>query len=179
MKGRIYLNEKFGFIYNLFSIVFGCIAITVVTFAAFTTDPPYVIGENLVLKEIYLTPTFYLKPITLFTYSFFLAFLLGLYSPNTQRRVKAIPELVRRGFYLVALFVAMASGFEVIYHVVLWSAALSVQGLQNPDIIVNLWPQNEFPINVVFSIKIIVMIFMISLVVIDYLRKIAHDLGSE
>ncbi len=170
------MNEKFGLIYHLLSIFFGCIAIIVVSFAAFTADPPYVIGENLVLKEIYLTPTFYLKPITLFTYSFFLSFIFGLYSPNTQRRVKEIPELIRRGFYLVALFVAMASGFEIIYHIVLWSAALSVQGLQNPDIIVNLWPQNEFPINIVFSIKIVVMIFTISIVVIDYLRKIAHDI---
>lgn len=171
MNGR-----EYGWLFQVLSIVFGGVAICSIGFAAFTTDPPYVVGENLVLMELHLLPGVYLKPITLFTYSFFLAFTFGLYSPPTRRRTLSMPIFLRRFFYVVAWFTLMASGFEMIYHMVLWSAALSVQGLQNPDIVVNIWPQNEFPINVVFSIKIVVMIFVISVVVIDYLRRIESNI---
>jgi len=64
------------------------------------------------------------------------------------------------------------SGFEVVYQIVLWSAALSVQGLQNPDIIVNWWPANPYAINVVFAAKLVVLIFAMSCFSVDYLRRI-------
>jgi hypothetical protein len=168
-------NRDFGWIFQVFSIICGGVAISSIGFAAFSTVPPYVVGENLVLMQLHLVPGFYIKPITLFTYSFFLAFTFGLYSPPSRRRIALLPSAVRRFFYVISWFVLMASGFEVIYHMVLWSAALSIQGLQNPDIIVNLWPHLEYPINVVFSIKLIVMIFAISIVVIDYIRRIEKN----
>ncbi len=80
---------------------------------------------------------------------------------------------IRRLFYILAWFGAMAAGFELIYHIVVWSAALSVQGLQNPDVIVNPWPWSAHsPINIVFSAKIIVLIFAMSCFTIDYLKRI-------
>ncbi|MBS7644825.1 MAG: hypothetical protein QW638_08220 [Candidatus Bathyarchaeia archaeon] len=161
-----------GWLMQLLSLFFGGVALASISVAAFTAAPPYVVGENLVLMEMHLFPGFYLKPITLFTYSFFLMFAFGLYSPTTLRRARSLPPTALRFFYVTAWFTALASGFELVYHMVLWSAALSVQGLQNPDVIVNIWPQNEFPINVVFSSKLVVMIFIISLMVIDYLRRI-------
>jgi hypothetical protein len=167
MAGRGY-----GWLTQLLSIFFGGVALASIIVAVLTATPPYVVGENLVLMEIHLLPGFYLKPITLFTYSFFLMFAFGLYSPPTLRRVRGLPPLVLRFFYVVAWFTLLATGFELVYHMVLWSAALSVQGLQNPDIVVNIWPQNELPINVVFSTKLVVMIFVISVMVIDYLRRV-------
>ncbi|MGC8961147.1 MAG: hypothetical protein ACP5K1_01715 [Candidatus Bathyarchaeia archaeon] len=164
--------KGYGWLTQVLSVFFGGIALASVSAAAFTSTPPYVVGENLVLMEIHLFPGFYLKPITLFTYSFFLMFAFGLYSPPTLRRVRGLPPTALRFFYVIAWFTALASGFELVYHIVLWSAALSVQGLQNPDIVVNVWPQNEFPINVVFSSKLVFMIFIISLMVIDYLRRV-------
>lgn len=182
MEANPLANKGYGWIIQILSIFFGGTALASLGIAAFTTAPPYIVGENLVLWEIHILPGIYLKPITLFTYSFFLAFAFGLYSPPTLRRVRNLPPIVLKFFYIIAWFTTMASGFEVIYHIVLWSAALSVQGLQNPDVVVNIWPQNEFPINVVFSSKLVVMIFMISIVVIDYLRRVAGSLrilGSE
>jgi hypothetical protein len=74
----------------------------------------------------------------------------------------------------MAWLVAMASGFEVVYHIVIWSASLAVQGLSNPDIIVNPFPVsvNPTPVNVVFAAKIVVAIFFMSLFLIDYVRRI-------
>jgi hypothetical protein len=157
---------------TVLSIFFGCIAIAALIAGTFEAFPPYVVGENLILVEIHILPGFYLKPMTLFTYSFFLAFAFGLYTPNTLRRAKKLRPEVRRFIYIIACFLVMASGFEIIYHIVLWSAALAYQGLLNPDIIVNPWPQNRFPINVVFAAKLVVMIFSISIFVIDYLNRI-------
>ncbi|MEM2122387.1 MAG: hypothetical protein QXE79_01995 [Candidatus Bathyarchaeia archaeon] len=165
-------SRGYGWLTQFLSVFFGGVALASIIVASFSAAPPYVVGENLVLMEIHLLPGFYLKPITLFTYSFFLMFAFGLYSPPTLRRVRSLPPITLRFFHVVAWFTALASGFELVYHMVLWSAALSVQGLQNPDIVVNIWPQNEFPINVVFSSKLVVMIFVISLMVIDYLRRV-------
>ena len=166
------INKLYSHAPTALSVIFGSIAVLSLLTNTFEAVPPYVVGENLILVEIQVLPGFYLKPMTLFTYSFFVAFAFGLYTPNTLRRAKNLRPEVRRLIYVIAWFLAMASGFEIVYHVVLWSAALSYQGLQNPDIIVNPWPQNRFPINVVFSAKLVVMIFFISIFVIDYLNRI-------
>jgi len=49
-----------------------------------------------------------------------------------------------------------------------------VQGLQNPDIIVNWWPANPYAINVVFAAKLVVLIFAMSCFSVDYLRRIRN-----
>jgi hypothetical protein len=81
-------------------------------------------------------------------------------------------ERLFEGFYVLAWFFVMLSGFEVMYQIVLWSAGLAVQGLQNPDIIVNWWPANPYAINVVFAAKLVVLIFAMSCFSVDYLRRI-------
>ena len=79
-----------------------------------------------------------------------------------------------RTVYIGAWLVAMASGYEIIYQMVLWSAALAVQGLANPDVITNPFPVsvNPTPINVVFASKVIVAIFFMSVFLIDYIHRI-------
>ena len=156
---------------NLLSMLFGIMAIGVLLAYAFKTTAPYVIGENLVLAEINLI-ILKLKPITLFTYLFFLSYGFGLSSPISKQRLLRIGEQAFEGLYVVAWFFVMLSGFEVLYQIVLWSAGLSVQGLQNPDIIVNWWPANPYAINVVFAAKLVVLIFAMSCFSVDYLRRI-------
>jgi len=73
--------------------------------------------------------------------------------------------------YVLAWFFVMMSGFEVMYQIVLWSAGLAVQGLQNPDIIVNWWPANPYAINVVFAAKLVVLIFAMACFCVDYMRR--------
>lgn len=161
------------YIYSLFSWIFGVAAILIIVTYSITSSPPYVVGDNLVLTEVNILPGLYLKPITIFIFSFFLWFTFALNSPgNLKRFTEMIPD-VRKLIYIFAWFGAMASGFELIYHIVVWSAALAVQGLQNPDVIVNPWPWSAHaPINIVFSSKLIVLIFAMSCFTIDYLRKI-------
>jgi hypothetical protein len=156
---------------NILSIVFGLLAFTVLLSYSLKVTAPYIVGENLVLAEIYL-PGFVIKPITLFTYLFFVSFALGLSSPISKTRFLRMGDTLFELLYVVAWFFVMMSGFEVMYQIVLWSAGLAVQGLQNPDIIVNWWPANPYAINVVFAAKLVVLIFAMACFSVDYMRRI-------
>ena len=156
---------------NILSIVFGLLAFTVLLSYSLKVTAPYVMGENLVLAEIYL-PGFVIKPITLFTYLFFVSFAFGLSSPISKARFLRMGDTLFELLYVVAWFFVMMSGFEVMYQIVLWSAGLAVQGLQNPDIIVNWWPANPYAINVVFAAKLVVLIFAMACFSVDYMRRI-------
>jgi hypothetical protein len=111
------------------------------------------------------------KPITLFTYLFFLSFGFGLSSSLSKERFLKMGNQLFESLYVLAWFLVMMSGFEVLYQVVLWSAGLEVQGLQNPDIIVNWWPANPYAINVVFAAKLVVLIFAMSCFAVDHMRR--------
>jgi hypothetical protein len=156
---------------NILSIVFGLLAFTVLLSYSLKPTAPYIVGENLVLAEVYL-PGFIIKPITLFTYLFFVSFAFGLSSPISKTRFLRMGETLFELMYVLAWFFVMMSGFEVMYQIVLWSAGLAVQGLQNPDIIVNWWPANPYAINVVFAAKLVVLIFAMACFSVDYLRRI-------
>ena len=156
---------------NILSIAFGLLAFTVLLSYSLKVTAPYVMGENLVLAEIYL-PGFVIKPITLFTYLFFVSFAFGLSSPISKARFLRMGDTLFELLYVLGWFFVMMSGFEVMYQIVLWSAGLAVQGLQNPDIIVNWWPANPYAINVVFAAKLVVLIFAMACFSVDYMRRI-------
>lgn len=162
-----------GQIYSLLSWIFGTTAVLVLVIYAVRTTFPYIVGDNLVLVQVEVVPGIYMKPITIFMFSFFLWFVFGLYTPSSIRRFEQMLPDVRRILYSIAWLGVLASGFEIIYHIVVWTAALSVQGLQNPDIIVNPWPlRNMTPINIVFATKIVFLIFVMSCFIIDYIKTI-------
>jgi hypothetical protein len=79
---------------------------------------------------------------------------------------------VLRTVYLVAWLIALGSGFEVMYHIVLWSASLAAEGFTNPDTVVNPWPRNPYPLNIVYAAKIVVLIFVMALFLIDYIHRV-------
>lgn len=155
---------------SVLSIVFGVLAIGVLLGYSFKVTAPYIIGENLVLAEVNLVLV-QIKPITLFQYLFFLSWGFGLNSSLSKERLLKMGEQLFESLYVISWFFVMMTGFEVLYQVVLWSAGLEVQGLQNPDIIVNWWPANPYAINVVFAAKLVVLLFAMSCFAVDYLRR--------
>jgi hypothetical protein len=162
-----------GQFYSLLSWIFGTTAVLVLVIYAVRTTFPYIVGDNLVLVQVEVVPGIFMKPITIFMFSFFLWFIFGLYTPSSIRRFEQMLPEVRRLLYSVAWLGVLASGFEIIYHIVVWTAALSVQGLQNPDVIVNPWPLRSMtPINIVFATKLVFLIFVISCFIIDYIKMI-------
>ncbi|MGD0424751.1 MAG: hypothetical protein ABSA92_15035 [Candidatus Bathyarchaeia archaeon] len=155
---------------NILSILFGFMSIGVLFYYTLSASSPYVLGQSLVSAEIDFG-ILQLKPITLFMYMFFLSYCFGLNSPISKQRMLRIGDQFFESLYILAWFFVMLSGFEVLYQIVLWSAGLAVQGLQNPDIIVNWWPANPYAINVVFAAKLVVLIFAVSCFSVDYLRR--------
>jgi hypothetical protein len=162
---------------NILSIAFGLLAFAVLLSYSLEVTAPYIVGENLVLSEIYL-PGFVIKPITLFTYLFFVSYAFGLSSPISKSRFLRMGDNLFELLYVLAWFFVMMSGFEVMYQIVLWSAGLALQGLQNPDIIVNWWPANPYAINVVFAAKLVVLIFAMSCFSVDFMRRM-HSLREK
>lgn len=160
------------YIYSLFSWFFGIISILILLNYTIRIAPFSILGEPLVLSEIDILPGVYLKPITLLMFSIFLWYAFGLYSEGWRRRFASLTPDMRRMLYIFAWLGAMASAFEIMYHIVIWSAALSIQGMTNPDIITNIWPNSNNPINVVFASKIVILIFAVCVFMIDYLKKI-------
>ncbi len=158
---------------NILSILFGFMSIGVLFYYTLSASSPYVLGQSLVSAEIDLG-ILQLKPITLFMYMFFLSYCFGLNSPISKQRMLRIGDQFFESLYILAWFFVMLSGFEVLYQIVLWSAGLAVQGLQNPDIIVNWWPANPYAINVVFAAKLVVLIFAVSCFSVDYLRRMRN-----
>jgi hypothetical protein len=158
---------------NVFSIGFGVAGITILLYYVLRASAPYVIGQSLVSAEINLG-ILQVKPITLFMYLTFLSYALGLSSPISKERLLGMGDQKFESLYVVAWFFVVVSGFEVLYQIVLWSASLTVQGLQNPDIIVNWWPANPYAINVVFAAKLVVLIFAVSCFSVDYMRRIRN-----
>jgi hypothetical protein len=165
--------------FSILSVGFGVAAIAMIL-GSTLTPTGRIIGASLVLIEVQVLPGFYMKPITFFQFSMFLSFAFGLYTNQTRRRfLSARPSLLRT-VYIGAWLIAMGSGFEIVYQIVIWSASLAVQGLANPDLITNPFPVsvNPTPINVVFASKVIVAIFFMSLFLIDYIHRIdrtRHD----
>ena len=167
-------------IFSILSIAFGVAAISMILGATLTPSGQ-IIGESLVVIEVQVLPGFFMKPITFFQFSMFLSFAFGLYSPLTREWLMSARPSILRTMYIGAWLVAMGSGFEIIYQMVLWSAALAVQGLANPDVVANPFPVsvNPTPINVVFASKIIVAIFFMSMFLIDYIHRIDRRRNEE
>nr|MDO8132581.1 hypothetical protein [Candidatus Njordarchaeum guaymaensis] len=174
---RAIVSERY--LMTTLSWLSGAAAIVVLLANTLKATPPYVVGDALVSVEVYVLPGMYMKPMTLFTFLFFLSYAFGLNSASTRRRFMEMPSRARSVVYISAWLFAMGSGFEIVYHIVLWSAALAVQGLQNPDVIVNPWPNNPYPINVVFSGKLVVLIFALSCFTIDYIRRTEREKERE
>jgi hypothetical protein len=164
------LVRRYGF--PVLSLVFGLAALVVILAPTVTSTPPYIVGENLVLTEVQVLPGFYMKPITFFQYSFFLCFGFALYAPHVRAWFTRVRPGILRTVYLVAWLIALGSGFEVMYHIVLWSASLAAEGFTNPDTVVNPWPRNPYPLNIVYAAKIVVLIFAMALFLIDYIDRV-------
>ena len=167
------LTQMRSHAFSILSVSFGVAALAMILGSTFAPTGQ-ISGENLVLTEVQVLPAFYMKPITFFTFALFLSFAFGLNTPQTRQRFLSARPSILRTVYIVAWLIAMGSGFEILYHIVIWSAALAVQGVTNPDIVVNIFPisVNPAPINIVFAAKIVIAIFFMSLFLIDYLHRI-------
>lgn len=95
-----------------------------------------------------------------------------------QNKVAQWSHLELASLQLVAIVVAFASAYEVMYNFMLWEAYFSVQVLYNiaanP---INLSSPGPTPWNLVFAVKVFMSLFVISGYTVYFLRKVHQVRG--
>ncbi len=141
-----------------------------------------IVGETLVNIEIPSPSVFpiYGKPI-----SFLMAAALGMtYSGFELARpsIRYFSKTQLSFLKMVAFMVIAVSAYEILYNFSIWTAALSVedlQGILNPDVLINQYPNPNTPWNLVFATKLSVTVFAIAMYTFYFLRQVEKERNEE
>jgi len=140
------------------------------------------IGAQFVLSEWPppgVSPYFYAKPITWFSYFSFLYWAFGLESFRT--RFLNMSHRSRRFLFIGTAFVAFGAFYEIFFNFTIWSALLSVCSTApcNPDTLVNIYPNLRTPLNLTFATKVVTTVFGISVYSLWFLHRVERDLDRK
>lgn len=140
------------------------------------------IGAQFVLSEWpppAMSPYFYAKPITWFSYSSFLYWAFGLES--FRIRFLNMPYRTRRFLFIGTAFVAFGAFYEIYFNFTIWSALLAVCSSSscNPDTLVNRFPQLRTPLNLTFATKVVTTVFGLSTYSLWFLHRVDRDLDKK
>jgi hypothetical protein len=143
------------------------------------------IGVQFVLSEWppkEISPYFYAKPITWFSYFSFLYWAFGLES--FRSRFLTLSNRIRRFLFIVTAFVAFGAFYEIFFNFTVWSALMVLcpgQALApcNPDTLANNYPSLRNPLNLVFATKVVVTVFGLSTYSLWFLYRVDRDLERK
>ena len=184
---------KFGFLdvkgiirrrpWSILSWGSGIAALAFILFYAIqaATNPPAAVGAQFVLSEWpdpKISPYFYAKPITWFSYFSFLYWTFGL-EAQRQRFLNMSPR-IRRFLFIVTSFVAFGAFYEIFFNFTIWSALMVLtQNCPtppcNPDELANKFPALRNPINLVFATKIVTTVFGLSVYSLWFLHRVEKE----
>lgn len=138
------------------------------------------IGAQFVLAEWpdpKLSPYFYAKPITWFSYFSFLYWAFGLEAQ--KEHFLNLSERIRRFIFVVAAVIAFGAFYEIFFNFMLWSALeVLTQCLGppcNPDQLANKFPVLRNPVNLVFATKVVTTVFGIAIYQLWFLHRIEKE----
>src|SRR6266581_8073940 len=140
------------------------------------------IGVQFVLSEWpdpKISPYFYAKPITWFSYFSFLYWAFGLESFRT--RFLNMSYRARRFLFIGTAFVAFGAFYEIFFNFTIWSALLAVCSSSqcNPDTLVNMFPNLRTPLNLTFATKVVTTVFGLSMYSLWFLYRVDRDLDKK
>jgi hypothetical protein len=140
------------------------------------------IGSQFVLSEWpppAISPYFYAKPITWFSYFSFLYWAFGLES--FRARFFTMSYRVRRFLFIGTAFVAFGAFYEIFFNFTIWSALLAVCSTTpcNPDTLVNIFPNLRTPLNLTFATKVVTTVFGLSVYSLWFLHRIDRDMDRK
>ncbi len=130
-----------------------------------------------------ISPYFYAKPITWFSYFSFLYWAFGLESFRT--RFLNMSYRARRFLFIGTAFIAFGAFYEIFFNFTIWSALLAVcsqpANLQqcNPDTLVNIFPNLRTPLNLTFATKVVTTVFGLSVYSLWFLYRTDRDLDRK
>jgi hypothetical protein len=142
------------------------------------------IGSQFVLSEWpppTLSPYFYAKPITWFSYFSFLYWAFGLESFRT--RFLSMSYRARRFLFIGTAFIGFGAFYEIFFNFTIWSALLAVCSASpsqcSPDTLVNIYPNLRTPLNLTFATKVVTTVFGLSVYSVWFLHRIDKDLDRK
>ena len=171
--------------WSILSWASGLMAISFIVYYGLQAATNPVIGAQFVLAEWpspKISPYFYAKPITWFSYFGFLYWAFGLES--NKQRLTNLSERWRRFAFIITAFVAFGAFYEIFFNFMLWSAleVLSNNCIQqpcNPDILNNIFPALRNPVNLVFATKVVTMVFGLAVYSLWFLHRIEKETEKQ
>lgn len=173
--------------WSVLSWASGIVALTFISYYGILalSNPPSVIGQQFVLAEFppqNISPWFFAKPITWFSYASFLYWAFGL---EAQRpHFLGYSDKTRRFMFAVTAVVAFGALYEIFFNFMLWGAlevlCNSVSPSRcTPDIINNPYPNLRNPLSLTFSTKVVTLVFALAVYSLYYLRKIDKEIDRR
>lgn len=142
-----------------------------------------VIGAQFVLSEWpdpRISPYFYAKPITWFSYLGFLYWSFGLES--NRARLASLSEKTRKFIFVLTALVAFGAFYEIFFNFMLWSAfevLCNSKPSCTPDQLINPFPYLRNPVNLVFATKVVTMVFALSIYSLWFLHRLERDVERQ
>ncbi len=140
-------------------------------------DELFPLGENLVTREI-PSPDIsfiYAKPITYIVLFTMLSWLFGLEA--MRDKFIGLSDFWIRILMIIACFIAFIGGYEALWNFFMWSTvvgSIAKEGklTQNPDLLANIYPNPDFPVNFLFATKVFSLMFFAAIYFMIFLLTI-------
>lgn len=160
-------------LFKYLALVFTFLSVIIVFYFAIRIalglDELFPLGEALVNRE-WPSPDssiIYAKPVTYLAFFTLMAWLFGLEA--LKDKFMKCSEFWIRVFMIVSTIIAFFSGYEVLWNFSMWAAFFSSNPDENPDTMVNIYPNPRYPVNFVFATKMFTVAFFASLYFLLYL----------
>lgn len=148
-------------------------------------NPPTVIGQQFVLTEFppqSISPWFFAKPITWFSYASFLYWTFGLEAQKSH--FLRFSERTRRFLFVVTAVIAFGALYEIFFNFMLWSALeVLANNCSSPpcpiDLVNNPWPDLRSPLSLTFATKIVTLVFGLAVYSLYFLHRVEKEIEKR
>jgi hypothetical protein len=173
--------------WSVLSWASGIIALTFIGYYGILVigNPPSVIGQQFVLTEFpppSISPWFFAKPITWFSYASFLYWAFGLEAQ--KKHFLRFSEGTRRFMFVITAVIAFGAFYEIFFNFMLWSA-LEVLANNcgaigcNPDLLFNSFPSLRNPLSLTFATKVVTLVFALSIYSLYFLHRVDKEIDKR
>ncbi len=148
-------------------------------------NPSVNIGQQFVLSEFpdpRISPWFFGKPITWFSYASFLYWTFGLEAQRSH--FLNFKDRTRRFMFVVTALIGFGALYEIFFNFMLWSALEVLTNNCgappcNPDPLANPFPNLRNPLNLVFATKVVVLVFALSMYSLYFLHRVDKEIDKR
>jgi hypothetical protein len=173
--------------WSILSWASGIIALTFIGYYSIIAlgNPSVNIGQQFVLSEFpdpRISPWFFGKPITWFSYASFLYWTFGLEAQKSH--FLNFKDRTRRFMFIVTALIGFGALYEIFFNFMLWSALEVLTNNCgsppcNPDPLANPFPNLRNPLNLVFATKVVTLVFALSMYSLYFLHRVDKEIDRR